>query len=142
MGVRMTEPSAIERLLSLRPKPDLELVSVADRGVPNHERIYLRANTNVFLGGYFVLIGGHVGGEQAFPSRRHAFWLGNESIAAGGWVVLYTGFGNRSVVRLDDGQPGVLLYWNLEAVVFSEARIVPILVQIDPMKTQVGRPGQ
>ena len=47
----MAEPSALERLLSLTPpRPELELISVADRGVPNHERIYLRADKAVSYG--------------------------------------------------------------------------------------------
>jgi hypothetical protein len=123
--------------------PPLQLVSVASRGAPGQERVYLRANARAVLAEYLLLVGLHVEGTAAFPSRDHVFWMGNENIDQGGWVIVYTGPGQRTLTHITETrEPALVLYWNRQTTLFHDPRMVPILVRMDASGTQVGAPGQ
>src|SRR5713101_1719038 len=111
--------------------PPLQLVSVASRAVPGQERIYLKANTRAVLSEYLLLVGLHVEGATAFPSQDHVLWMGNENIEPGGWVIVYTGHGQRTLTHIvETHEPALVLYWNRQTTLFNDPRIVPILVRM------------
>jgi hypothetical protein len=69
---------------------ELTLVGVADRGVPNKERIVLRPMETVNVG-EFALIVGVISTENGFfPLPDLFFWPGNIEISPPSWLYVYT----------------------------------------------------
>lgn len=135
--------NSLAELLGPLFAPPLQLISVASRGIPSQERIYLKANQRTDLRGYLLLVGLHVDGPTAFPSMDHVFWLGHDSVEAGAWVIVYTGLGQRTVTHIiETREPALVLYWGRTTTLFNDNRIVPILAPINLAGLQVGTPGQ
>lgn len=111
---------------------ELKVVEVADRGVPNLERIVMRANEVVRVGEFAVLLGVRQQGDSAYPIRDNFYWFGHGIVNKGDWVFLYTGPGETRTVEL----PGTteklyVVHWGRENVILNHQEIVPILIRID-----------
>ena len=132
-----------ELLAAARSKVPLEIISVVDRGVPNHERVNLRVNSRVFLGEYFIYAGISLPNDRALPLANVSLWLGEDTIDAGSWVVIYTGPGESKLTTQmkDTKEPVIVLHWNYPTTIFQGQTIVPVLIKIDKNSVQIGRPG-
>jgi hypothetical protein len=134
-----TSMEALQRLAT-----PLELIPhVADRGVPGQERIYMRANQRVSLRDYLLLVGVRLLDNTSLPSTEHVLWLGNDTLEAGAWLLVYTGPGAPMVTHIrETNEPARVLYWHKPSVIFNDPRTVPILVRFDPTLAQFGEPPQ
>lgn len=112
----------------------LEMVGVYSPGIPNQERIYLKANFDLNLGEYFIVTGWQITNDFAIPLNLDVFWLGNLSVSAGTWVVIYTGPGEQKITRLTTGEPALVLHWGKQTTVFTLPQVVPVLIHIDAVK--------
>ena len=105
---------------------------VADRGVPNRERIpiYIKEATN--LGQYGIMVGLSAFGTAASPYQDNLFWFGDGVLNAGDWILLYTGKGQPKV---DDWKPTegkvYSLHWGRNSTMFANTNIVPVLFRVD-----------
>lgn len=136
--------SILTQLLAATPyKVPLELISVVDRGVPNHERVNLRVNSRVFLGEYFIYAGISLPNNRALPLPNVSLWLGDDTIDTASWVVIYTGPGESKLTTQmkDTKEPVIVLHWNCPTTIFQGQTIVPVLIKIDTNSVQVGWPG-
>jgi len=120
----------------------LELMpQVADRGVPDQERIYLRANQRVSLREYLLLVGVRLLDNTSFPAPNHVLWLGNDTLEAGTWLVVYTGPGQPIITSIaGTNEPARVLFWHNTTTIFHDPRMVPLLVKFDPALVQFGLP--
>lgn len=114
------------------PTDPLVLVDVFDRGVPNMERVGLRATAAVEMRGYAMLIGVKLASGDAIPLNDNFFWFGAGTINPNDWIFLYTtdGKGRKDPIPSSTN----LLYsvfWSRPAVIFSNPDIVPILIRVD-----------
>src|SRR2546425_9201804 len=89
-----------EKLAQFINTKPLELHGVHSRGVPNEERIYLKANQRVALRNYLLLAGVLLPDNTAWPSPNHVMWLGADTLEVGTWLVVYTGLGSRMVSHI------------------------------------------
>lgn len=114
-------------------KPALELFGVYDRGVPNLERIVLRANRAVALGGYFLILGiPTLNKEDMWPLPDQSLWLGTGQMDVAGWVFVFTGKGTPAVSQeTHTKDPLQTLYWNKSEVALANEHVVPALVHLD-----------
>lgn len=117
--------------LILPPPQDLLLIGAFLPGVPNEERLYLRSHNQVNLGEYFLTTGWKITESHAIPLQDHVLWLGNQTIDAGWWVVVYTGPGQLKMTSLPGGEPAVVLHWGKQHTLFHQMEIVPILLHVD-----------
>ncbi len=116
------------------PEPwELEVHGVADPGVSNQERVYLRARSEVELGTFFLMTGWQWpdGAAQPLPE---SLWLGKLKVAEGYWIVVYTGPGEQRFTKLQTGEPCLVLHWGKSATLFNVPQIVPLLVQAGAVK--------
>jgi hypothetical protein len=111
----------------LPPVFELSLVGIADRGVPNHERIVLRPTEAVFG----VALGVQSAADLATPVIDQFFWFGELVVSPPSWVVIYTGPGEFQESR--DPQTGQLVYafhWGKPSTVFTMPKVVPIVFRM------------
>lgn len=110
--------------------PQLEIFGVYDRGIPNAERIVLRANRAVDLTNYAVLLGFDQN-NSVFPFTDNFLWLGAKTLSVPSWVFIYTGQGKESVSQeIHTKDPVHALYWEKPTIILSNPQIVPVLVQL------------
>lgn len=130
-----SKPFDMEAFLrTLAPAPPLQLVSVDSRGVPNEERIYLKANQRVNLREYFLVLGVRMPDGTVYPGQL-GMWLGNGTVEAGGWIVVYTGGGSPLVTKMQGtGEPALVVYWGHATTLFNDAQLTPILVHSDKIE--------
>src|SRR5438876_546151 len=94
-----TPAEYLARLANAQVNP-LQLYRVESRGVPNQERIYLKANQRVSLHDYLLFVGIRLPDNTAVPHPDHVLWLGNDTLEEGTWLIVYTGTGARIVTFL------------------------------------------
>jgi len=119
--------------------PELELLGVADRGVPNRERVVLRSHGHVQMGGYALFLGirSHAPGF-ALPVRDSMFWLGDGPVRPDDWVIVFTGSGTPSNTQMPDA-PGkiYLLYWGRPTTIFHDPQVVTMLLRLGGVSVEV-----
>lgn len=111
---------------------ELQIYPVADRGVPNRERIaiYIKETTN--MGQYGVMVGYSTHVNGAVPYQDNLFWFGDGIVNAGDWLLLYTGKGTPKTEEWDaTGGKLYSIHWGREATIFANTNIVPILFRVD-----------
>ena len=112
---------------------ELILYPVADRGVPNIERVPILVRERVDMGHYGIMVGPHAGGGYAIPLHDHLFWFGDGLLNAGDWLLIYTGGG---VAKVDEwtsppGSKVYTLHWGKAMTIFANSSTVPILFRAD-----------
>lgn len=110
---------------------ELELAGVFDRGVPNKERIAIRARVAVDMAQFGVILGLKMANGEAWPLHDNFFWLGGGAINALDWILLYTRAGAPSSY-VPDGQTCKVysVFWGKPTVVFQNPNLIPILFRI------------
>lgn len=132
-----------ELLRTLTPRAPLELGGVADRNVPNQERIWLRANVAVRLNEYLLCVGIALPGQQVLPLNDHLFWFGDHAVDPATWVVVYTGAGQTRVTTDQrTGAPVLVLHWGKPQTIFTVDALVPVLIRPMREHMQIGTEGR
>jgi len=133
----------LAQILAAQLRAPLEIHSVSDRGVPNKERVNLRVNSRVALVDYFLHAGIFLPNGQAVPIPNLSLWLGQETIDAGSWVVIYTGPGEHRLMTqtTNTKEPLLVLHWHVPTIIFHNQTIVPLLIKIDRNATLIGKVG-
>ncbi len=118
--------------------PELELYAVADRGLPNSERIQILVRESTEMGQFGLMVGNSGPSGFAMPLRDNLFWFGDGIVNLGDWIFVYTGNGTP---RIDEwsSPPGSKIYtvhWGRNKTMFANSNIVPVLfktgaVQVD-----------
>ena len=107
--------------------PELEIFGVYDRGIPNKERIVLRANLDTNLSTYCLVLG-FTGGNPniIFPVSDHFLWLGNIIAAQNSWIFIFTGPGTPAVTQeINTKFPVQNIFWNKRNVVLDNQDLTP-----------------
>ena len=132
-------------MLTLPELPELNLLGVADPGVPNKERIILRPNSFVELQRYFVGLAWLTDPANGFvlPYQDRIFYFSEAYPAQGDWIVLYTGKGERTTSELPTtGETAHSFFWGADTVLFHSPRVYPTLFRIAAMQIPRGGPLQ
>lgn len=113
----------------LAPITELLMHPVADRGLPNLERIPILVQEQTEMSQFGLLIGSATNPNFAVPIQDNFFWFGEGVVNPGDWILLYTGSGTP---RTDDWNslPGAKVYsihWGRNRTVFANTNIVPLL---------------
>jgi hypothetical protein len=121
---------------------ELSLVGVFDPGVPNMERIVLRAEQPIDLANYGLMLGvrGPEGG--AFPLRDNLLWFGNGWIGVDDWLFVYTAPGVGRVSEVPNSESKLVsIHWGKKQTVFQNRELVPILFRMDAVHVYAGLPA-
>lgn len=111
---------------------ELTLVGVADRGVPNKERIVLRPMETVNVGEFALVVGVVSAEEGGFvPLPDMFFWPGNIEISPPSWLYVYTAPGTYNVSKITStNHPVHVCHWGKKQVVFTHDSIQPALIRL------------
>lgn len=111
----------------------LSIMAVLDRGVPNEECIAVKANEDVNLGQYGLMLGVAGGeGKGAWPQKDNLLWFGDGWIKKDDWLFVYTGTGRaHSTKGTKESETFYSVYWGREHTIFHAIRVVPILFRVD-----------
>ena len=116
----------------------VQIVRIADRGVPTKERLHLRAEADVDIGQYLVFHTGFVAPDStniATPPK-HVFWFRASVIKAGDNVVLYTTrVGLASSEERPDGGKNHFFYWGLPQPVWADQEQCATVLEIKDWAT-------
>src|SRR5579871_4264633 len=113
----------------------LSQLGLYDAGVPNKERILLRATEAVNLSQFCMIIA-HRTQAQNVVINNNLYWFPDTPVAPPCWIVLKTGEGQDKVERHPvNGQPIHFFYWGRKTTIFNSPEIIPILVQVNSILT-------
>lgn len=110
--------------------PNLLLHSVADRGVPNKERILIFAYEDVDLAGCGIMLGRQADAHQTVPMQDNLLWLGGGFLGKGDWLFVYTCPGTSSVTSIGEREKLISVYWGKTKTVLHAPEITPIVFRV------------
>jgi hypothetical protein len=120
----------------LPPISELSLLGVADRGVPNQERVILRPTEPVDLGRFAVLVGFTQDNGLVLPLWDNMFWFGELTVPTPSWIFLFTGPGQFQFSTIPGSQqPAYSFHWGRRITVFNDPKLVPLIVSIAAVAT-------
>lgn len=131
---------------------ELSIVGTFERGVPNKERIVLRATQEVDAGSFGIFLGLRTATGMALPLRDRFLWLGDALLNEGDWIFIFTSKGEPRVTEAQGSQARIFsAYWGSPITMLQNPDIVPILMRFDgifigdagnPMLTNSRKPNQ
>jgi hypothetical protein len=107
-------------MASFQPVKNIEIVSVADSGNLDNERVVLRARNACNLANYLVLDSTYVEGGGASELNRHVYWFPIWSVETGDYIILYSKRGRNRTFVDADGDKIHVFYWGLGRTVWNE----------------------
>lgn len=123
--------------------PELSLLGAFERGVPNKERVVLKAEAQVDLGHFAVVLGLRTPGTEPLttPLVDSTYWLGSAVIPKGDWVFIFTGPGTPSKSRSTDNTCDLhIIFWNRKQTIFHDARVIPLLWRLNGITIEKSAP--
>jgi hypothetical protein len=133
--------------MRLNELPEIRMVGVFERAVPNQERIVLQImQAGLNLGQFGIMLGVRTAPGWAVPIRDNLFWFGDAQFNTGDWIFVYTGPGQPRVTQIPNDQGQLYtVHWNRKVTVFDSPEIVPILFRTDAvhvLQEQLSLPAQ
>lgn len=114
------------------PQRNIEIFGVYGRGVPNKERIILRAYAPLDLKNYALILGYELPGDTVLPYPDNFLWLGPSVVEIPSWIFVYTGSGRNGLTQeVNTKDPVHNIYWNKDEVLLSDHRVLPTLIRIN-----------
>jgi hypothetical protein len=107
----------------------LQVLRIADRGVPNNERVHLSVLQEATLSFYVVLLTRYVAPSSVANSSLSAFWFPTAQVKPGDQVILFTGSGKSNSRIEANGSTTHSYYWGLKNAVFSDASYCIVLLE-------------
>jgi hypothetical protein len=110
-------------------------MSIADRGVPNVERLHLSVLVPTNLINYAVFLTRRFSGGLKVPPEM-AFWFSDTLVTPGDQVILYSGVGQNQNHLRPDGRRNWFVYWGLKNVIWEDPESCAVLLEINYWDTK------
>jgi hypothetical protein len=121
---------------------ELVIMAVLERGVPNKECVVIRADENVNLGRYGLMLGISSGSNSAWPIKDNLLWFGDGWIKKDDWLFVYTGPGHPTSNLLPNtGETTYSIHWGRSRTIFHTREVVPILFRVDAVAVAEAPPA-
>ena len=116
---------------------NLNIVTIADRGIANQERLHIVALVDSDLSYYSVLLSIRNIMGRVSTGFRAAYWFGPRPVKAGDNIILYSGIGkDTSEVRADGGR-NHFYYWGLKNTVWGPLTSCAVLLEVRNWQTSL-----
>ena len=109
---------------------ELSIVTLADPGVPNRERVVMRPTEAVDLGQFGMAAGvqQETNPYLVVPLTNNFFWFPSYVIEPPSWVFLYTGKGTQEITTVSGtSEAAYVFHWGGEVTIFNFREVVPVL---------------
>lgn len=112
----------------------LFVLGVQDAGIPNSERIAIRADALVDLSRFGILLVWRMG-NSGIPIRDSFFWFGSGLVMQGDWVFVYTAPGSPNRTTIPNTPNSVYsVHWGRTSTIFQDRNIGPALIRMDSVQ--------
>jgi hypothetical protein len=108
---------------------------IADRGVVNKERLYLRVFAATDLSFYVVFNTIYTEMKAISNNPRNVYWFPSIYVKPGDQVVLYSGFGQNRSVRAPDGTMNHSFHWGQKDTLWNSYGDCAVLLEIESWQT-------
>ena len=109
----------------------LKVITIADRGVPNKERLHLSALVDANLVNYAIFDTVRMGDGSVIASiPRHAYWFTPSLVRAGDNVVVYTGPGVATKNARANGGTDYFFFWGLKQTIWSDPKSCAVVLEV------------
>jgi hypothetical protein len=110
---------------------EMEILGVADRGVPNKERIILRPHFPIKLQNFILTLGILQESGQVQMARGFIFYFDEIIAEPPSWVVVYTGPGTTEISKLPTTlETAYSFHWGQPHVLFTRQDTVPVVFRV------------
>lgn len=113
----------------------LEILGIADRGVPNTERLNFRATIDMTLSHVAIFATSYATPSSITRIPRYTYWFPPKLVKAGDYVILFTGTGRDYDSKNTAGTMNHLFYWGLPQVAFAREPDCAVIVDIRTWRT-------
>jgi len=113
----------------------LEIIKMLDRGIPNKERLWLRVLADCDLTYFIVFDTTYTSANSISNVQRHAHWFTPKKVRTGDYVILYTGRGNPSESKNNDGSTNHFLFWGLDRTIWNRQGDCAVLFEVNSWMT-------
>src|SRR2546430_16625834 len=113
----------------------LQIIQIAERGVPNLERLYLRVLADTNLVNYAVLATTYLNPSSISNQPRHTYWFAPQPVRAGDNVILYSGSGIQQSAITPSGSSNHFYYWNLPKTAWGQTGECAVLFELNEWQT-------
>lgn len=109
----------------------LDVVQIADAGVPNQERVHLSVNVPTSLV-YFVALKSYMDEGGVASGGAPAYWFPSISVRPRDQIVLYTGIGTNTSqpTPQTSGTTTHFLYWGMTVTLFNSPLDTIVLMEL------------
>lgn len=108
----------------------LQVLSIADRGVSNKERLHLSVLKETGLAYYVVLLSRHANLSSVSSGNLTAYWFPNQQVRPGDQVVLYSGPGNSTNRKEPNGTTTYFYYWGLPESIWRDPVNCAVVLEV------------
>lgn len=116
---------------------NLNIVTIADRGIANRERLHIEALADTDLSYYAVLLSVRSLMGRVQAGLRAAYWFGPRPVKAGDTIILYSGPGNNTSEVRPDGGRNHFYYWGLKNTVWGPRTSCAVLLEVINWQTSL-----
>jgi hypothetical protein len=107
---------------------NLVFKEIKDRGT-DKERIILIADGSGDVGTYIIVSAQEENESQVTTSLKNGFWLPDQEVSKGDYIVIYTKDGKNSVKNNKDGTKSYFYYRGISAPIFKQSKNVGLLIK-------------
>jgi len=110
---------------------ELRILSFADVGNLDKERIALIADTDLTVGDYAVFLSKVTASGKVTSGHKQAFWFPDGDVKEGDMVVLYSKKGVSATKELPDGQTAHFFYWGMTAPMWTSDKVAAVVLHVE-----------
>jgi hypothetical protein len=118
---------------------NLRISTIADRGIPNKERLILEVLQDTDLSYYTVFDTFYLSQDRIATHPKGAYWFDPKKVRAGDLIILYTRTGIPSEKQNPDGTKWHFFFWGLKNTTWNRPGDCAVLVQMTSWETS--KPG-
>lgn len=108
----------------------LKIISVHNHGDFDKEYVMLKANEDCDVGRFVLADSTYTADGKVSNKVRHTYWFPDKNIKKDELVSLWTGPGNNTTAKTNDGTTVHRFYWGLKTAVWNDGGDCAVLLDI------------
>ena len=108
----------------------LSIVNIADRGVTEQERLFLRVLNDTNLTYYVVLATSYNSATSISAGWKGAYWFDPRPVKSGDSVILYSKAGEAKNIKNKDGTTTHFLYWGAKTPLWNVTGKCAVVMEV------------